>query len=60
MGLTLKQNENHIDYVLTALHKNSSEIRNIRAYLITALYNAPSTMDNYYRSRVNHDMYGKK
>lgn len=56
----LSLNYEHIDYVLTALKKNTSDVRNIRAYLITALYNAPSTMDNYYQSRVNHDMYGKK
>ncbi|MGN0679239.1 MAG: DUF6017 domain-containing protein [Oscillospiraceae bacterium] len=56
----LSLNYEHIDYVLTALKKNTSDVRNIRAYLITALYNAPSTMDNYYRSRVNHDMYGGK
>lgn len=52
----LSLNYEHIDYVLTALKKNTSDVRNIRAYLITALYNAPSTMDNYYRSWVNHDM----
>lgn len=56
----LKLNENHIDYVLTTLHKNSSEIRNIRAYLITALYNAPSTMDSFYQAWVNHNMREKK
>lgn len=38
----------HIDYVLTALETSAGEIRNIRAYLITALYNAPETIDNYY------------
>lgn len=51
----LKLDEGHIDYVLTALKKNTTEVRNIRAYLITALYNAPSTIDSYYRSWVNHD-----
>lgn len=55
----LKLNHEHIEYVLTALENNTSDVRNIRAYLITALYNAPITMDSYYTALVNHDMYGK-
>lgn len=55
----LKLDSSHINYVLTALKKNTSEIKNIRAYLITALYNAPTTIDSYYTAWVNHDMYGK-
>ena len=54
----LKLDYSHIDYVLTALQKNTSEVRNIRAYLVTALYNAPATIGNYYSAWVNHDMYG--
>ena len=54
----LKLDNSHIDYVLTALQKNTSEVRNIRAYLVTALYNAPATIGNYYSAWVNHDMYG--
>lgn len=54
----MKLDEGHIDYVLTALKKNTTKVRNIRAYLITALYNAPSTIDSYYRAWVNHDLYG--
>ena len=54
----LKLDYSHIDYVLTALRKNTSEVRNIRAYLVTALYNAPATIGNYYSAWVNHDMYG--
>lgn len=54
----LKLNSSHIDYVLTALKKNTSEVKNIRAYLITALYNASTTIDSYYTAWVNHDMYG--
>lgn len=37
---------------------NSYDVRNIRAYLITALYNSPTTIDSYYTALVNHDMYG--
>lgn len=45
----------HIDYVLAALKRSAPDIRNIRAYLITALYNAPVTEDNYYSAWVQHD-----
>ena len=54
----LKLNSDHIDYVLTAMENNTSEIRSIRSYLITALYNGPTTMNSYYKAWVNHDMYG--
>ncbi|MBD5112200.1 MAG: hypothetical protein HDT42_06665 [Ruminococcaceae bacterium] len=54
----LKLDEGHIDYVLTALKKNKTKVRNIRAYLITTLYNAPQTIDSYYQAWVNHDLYG--
>ena len=55
----LKLNSSHIEYVLEAMRNNSSAIRNIRAYLLTALYNASLTMDNYYSALVNHDFYGQ-
>ena len=54
----LKLNSSHIEYVLQAMNENPSAIRNIRAYLLTARYNAPLTMDNYYSALVNHDLYG--
>ena len=55
----LKLNSSHIEYVLEAMSKNPSDIRNIRAYLLTALYNASLTIDNYYSALVNHDFYGQ-
>ena len=55
----LKLNSSHIEYVLDAMNKNPSDIRNIRAYLLTALYNASLTIDNYYSALVNHDFYGQ-
>ena len=55
----LKLNSSHIKYVLWCMEKNTSKVRNIRAYLLTALYNAPNTIDSYYRAEVNHDMYGE-
>lgn len=54
----LKLNHEHIDYVLLSLKRNTSDVHNIRAYLITALYNAPTTMDAFFTALVNHDMYG--
>lgn len=55
----LKLTESHIEYVLTALKKNTSKVHNIRSYLITALYNAPSTISSFYSAEVNHDLYGE-
>lgn len=48
-------NSAHIEYVLACMAKTSDKIRNIRNYLITALYNAPATMDSYYQAEVNAD-----
>ena len=53
----LKLNYSHIEYVLSCLRKNSTKVTNIRKYLLAVLFNAPSTMDGYYRAEVNHDMY---
>ena len=36
----------------------TSKITNIRAYMVTALYNAPNTMNHYYQQLVQYDMYG--
>ncbi len=53
----LKLRNEHIEYVLLALKRNTSDVKDIRAYLITALYNAPTTKDSYYTALVSHDMY---
>ena len=45
----------HLEYVFDCLRKNTTQIRNIRAYLLTALYNAPTTINNYYQAAVQHD-----
>ena len=55
----LKLNGENIEYVLDRLMKNTTEIKNIRAYLLAALYNAPATMNSYYTALVNHDLYGQ-
>lgn len=52
----LKLNSSHIEYVLDAMDNNVSDVRNIRSYLITALYNSRLTLNSYWKSRVNHDM----
>ena len=52
----LKLNYSHVEYVLECLQKNTSAVKNMKKYLLAALFNAPSTMDSYYRARVNHDM----
>ena len=54
----LKLNYSHIQYVLECLHDTTTKVRNVKAYLLTCLFNAPSTIGNYYRAEVNHDMYG--
>lgn len=55
----LKVNSEHIQFVFDCLDKNTTEVRNIKQYLLTTIYNAPITIDNYYASLVNHDMYGE-
>lgn len=54
----LKINGEHIGYVIDCLKENTTKVRNIRAYLLTSLYNAPTTMNSYYTALVNHDLYG--
>ena len=52
----LKLNREHIRFVMDCLKQNTTRIRNIRQYLLTALFNAPSTMNSYYAALVAHDM----
>ena len=52
----LKLNYSHVEYVMECLQKNTSAVKNVKKYLLAALFNAPSTMDSYYRAQVNHDM----
>ena len=53
----LKLNASHLEYVLECLKNNTTKIGNIKAYLITALYNAPNTINHYYQAEVNHDLF---
>lgn len=54
----MKLGHGHIEYVLTCLGANTAKVGNIKAYLLTTLYNASLTMSNYYTAEVNHDLYG--
>jgi len=54
----LKLDSSHIQYVLDCMAANTTYVRNIKKYLLAALFNAPSTIGNYYSSLVNHDLYG--
>ena len=55
----LKLGAEHIQYVLDCLKDNPPRIRNIKQYLLAALYNAPLTIENYYAAQINHDLYGR-
>ena len=51
----LKLNSEHIRYVMDCLDKNTTVVGNIRAYMLSALFNAPVTISQYYSNLVNHD-----
>ena len=53
----LKLDSSHIEFVMECLHNNTTEIRNMKQYLLTVLFNAPTTMSNHYTAQVNHDMH---
>jgi len=53
----LKLDSSHIEFVMESLHNNTTEVRNMKQYLLTVLFNAPVTMSNHYTAQVNHDMY---
>lgn len=52
--------QSHIEYVLECMRNNTTKIRNIRGYLLTVLYNAPTTIEHYYQAAVQHDLYGQQ
>ena len=56
----LKLEGEHIQFVFDSLRENTTQIRNMKQYLLAVLYNAPSTIENHYAARVNHDLYGDK
>ena len=54
----LKINSSHIEYILFCMKRNTTKVRNIKAYLKSVIYNAPTTMNSFYSAEVNHDLYG--
>ena len=54
----LKLTSSHIDYVRWRMKETTTKITNIKAYMITTLYNAPSTINHFYQQEVQRDMYG--
>lgn len=54
----LKLDMEHIKFVFDCLKENTTKIRNIKQYLLTTLYNAPTTIGSYYSALVQHDLYG--
>lgn len=55
-SMFLKLDKDHICYILKCLHNTEKKIGNIKAYLLTALYNAPMTIQNYYTNLANCDL----
>ena len=53
----LKLDSSHIEFVMDCLQKNTTQVRNMKQYLLAVLFNAPTTMSNHYTSLVNHDMH---
>ena len=54
----LKLKGSHLEYVIFCMKKTTTKITNIKAYMITALYNAPATLNHFYQQEVQHDLYG--
>ncbi len=51
----MKLDSGHITYVLECMSENTVKVRNIKAYLLSSLYNAPLTIGNYYAAQVNNE-----
>lgn len=54
----LEISKNHIEYILECMEKNYTKVHNIKSYLQSVIFNAPITINNYYRSEVNYDLNG--
>ena len=52
----LKLTSEHIRFVMDCMKKNTTDVRNMKQYLLTVLFNSPTTINNYYTAQVNHDM----
>ena len=56
--MEIDTNNYHLEYVIGCMKETTTKITNIKAYMITALYNAPTTINHFYQQEVQHDMYG--
>lgn len=56
----LRLDSSHIEYIISCINANTTEIHNIKPYLLKTLINAPATMESYYQTKVNHDLYGER
>ena len=54
----LRLNASHIGYIIGCIDGNTTEIHQIKPYLLKTLINAPATMESYYTTKVNHDLHG--
>jgi len=54
----LRLNASHIGYIIGCIDANTTEIHQIKPYLLKTLINAPATMESYYTAKVNHDLHG--
>ena len=54
----MKLEASHIEYVLECMNDTTKDIRDIKQYLLTSLYNSVITKGPYYQVKVNHDLYG--
>ena len=50
-----KINAMHIERVCDGIQDNRTQVRNTKAYLLAALFNAVSTLDSYYTMQANYD-----
>ena len=57
-GRFSKITHEHLEKVLDGINENTTAVKNTKAYLLSALFNSVSTLDNHYTMLVNHDFYG--
>lgn len=55
-----KYDSNILQYAINCMKENTTKVKNIRKYMLAVLFNAPMTINNYYRAEVNYDLYGRK
>ena len=54
----MKLTGEHLEYVIECMKETPTKITHIKSYMVTALYNAPTTINHYYQQEAQHDMYG--